>query len=51
MPERPDVLEQGRQEGGLSHSDLRFESGGMRTALEVEPYLSERSSPLNTTAI
>ena len=42
MPERPDVLEQGRREAGLSHSDLwfrYFELGGMRTALEVEAYL------------
>jgi hypothetical protein len=42
MPERPDVVEQGRREAGLSHGDLwfrYFELGGMRTALEVEAYL------------
>jgi predicted DNA-binding ribbon-helix-helix protein len=42
MPERSDVLEQGRREAGLSHGDLWFRYfalGGMRTALEVEAYL------------
>lgn len=42
MPERLDLLEEGRREAGLSHGDLwlrYFELGGMRTALEVEAYL------------